>query len=429
MTQQFPSQSIADHERAVARLLVWYIVAGLVFLILPGTSLGVWNLVRIAFSESPSGASTAAIQAHGHAQLFGWIGTFILGIGLHSVPRASGSRLNLRLAWTIWVLWIGGLSLRWIIGLTGWQWRVLLPGSAVLELAAVALFVRVVSKHDASKKLKVEPWMILVIVGTLGFLAAMALNTAAQFVVAFTAASRETPVGFTNDMIVLSTWGFLVFTVWGFSARWLPTFLGLKPLRARALLTAAGVNLAGVITAIAGAPKIAFPILLLSALIAISALRLFERPDRAPKTLGVTPSFPFFVRMAYLWLLISASIGIAAALTNGASGFSGAARHAMAVGFLSMMVLAIGQRVLPAFSGMKLLWSTKLMFASLALIAIGCPMRVSLEIISYQGYGNWAWGWLPVSALLEFSGMILFAVNLLLTFDTDRESSLKKETP
>lgn len=33
---------------------------------------------------------------------------------------------------------------------------------------------------------------------------------------------------------------------------------------------------------------------------------------------------------------------------------------------LAMMVFAIGQRVLPAFSGMRLLFGTKLMFCSLA---------------------------------------------------------------
>jgi hypothetical protein len=46
--------------------------------------------------------------------------------------------------------------------------------------------------------------------------------------------------------------------------------------------------------------------------------------------------------------------------------FGGGSRHALTVGFLVTMVVAIGQSVLPAFSGMRLLFSKKLMFPSLS---------------------------------------------------------------
>jgi len=88
----------------------------------------------------------------------------------------------------------------------------------------------------------------------------------------------------------------------------------------------------------------------------------------------------------------------------------------LTVGFLATMVFSIGQRVLPAFSGMRLLFSAKLMFLSLLLLAIGCTLRVSSEIIAYQGFGTWAWSWLPVSAITEMTAVTAFAVNLLLTF-------------
>jgi hypothetical protein len=39
----------------------------------------------------------------------------------------------------------------------------------------------------------------------------------------------------------------------------------------------------------------------------------------------------------------------------------------------------VGQRVLPAFSGMRLLFSSKLMFAGLLLLTVGCALRVSGE--------------------------------------------------
>ena len=61
-------------ERKAARALAALIFSGLFFLALPGTFLGVWNLVIISSHRSHTAASTAWIQAHGHAQLFGWVG-------------------------------------------------------------------------------------------------------------------------------------------------------------------------------------------------------------------------------------------------------------------------------------------------------------------------------------------------------------------
>lgn len=78
------------------------------------------------------------------------------------------------------------------------------------------------------------------------------------------------------------------------------------------------------------------------------------------------------------------------------------------------MVLSLGQRILPAFAGMRLLGSTGLMFVSLTLLTIGCTLRVSCEILAYQGYASWAWGVLPASAILELAGIAAFAMNVLI---------------
>jgi uncharacterized protein involved in response to NO len=64
-----------------------YIVTGLFFLLLPGTFLGVWNLISISNRQALDRLSPAWLQAHGHAQIFGWIGTFILGIGFYSLSK------------------------------------------------------------------------------------------------------------------------------------------------------------------------------------------------------------------------------------------------------------------------------------------------------------------------------------------------------
>ncbi len=83
----------SKRERALSRLLMAYIGAGLVFMLLPGTFLGVWNLISISSQKAAQAISPSWIQAHGHAQVFGWIGSFILGIGFYSIPKLR--RLNL----------------------------------------------------------------------------------------------------------------------------------------------------------------------------------------------------------------------------------------------------------------------------------------------------------------------------------------------
>jgi hypothetical protein len=153
-------------ERSLSRLLILYITTGLAFMLLPGTFLGVWNLLAISGHRAADSVSAGWVQAHGHAQIFGWIGTFILGIGFYSIPKLR--RMNpfaLRAAWTCWVLWTVGISLRWLAGIYQWQWRAVLPFSAVLELTAFLIFFSSVSGHrpkDAGKK-SLEKWVLVVI--------------------------------------------------------------------------------------------------------------------------------------------------------------------------------------------------------------------------------------------------------------------------
>lgn len=80
-----------ERENALSQVLMAFVTSGLIFMLLPGTFLGVWNLLQISGSESVGSVSPAWLQAHGHAQVFGWIGSFILGIGFHSIPKRRGA--------------------------------------------------------------------------------------------------------------------------------------------------------------------------------------------------------------------------------------------------------------------------------------------------------------------------------------------------
>ena len=416
----------AARETGLSWLLMVYITTGLAFMLIPGTFLGVWNLLAISSHRTADSVSAAWVQAHGHAQIFGWIGTFILGIGYYSIPKLRGLKwFALGAAWTSWALWTSGVALRWIAGVYSWQWRILLPLSALLELGSFLIFFRSVSGHrseDAAEK-KLDAWVRVVIAGSVGMMLALVANLGVALFVAFEGRSPEIPAQLDQPLLALQTWGWLVVFVWGFSARWLPVFLGLRPVRAGVLLRAVAINSVGVLAALAGFPIPAAILLIAGILCAIYALRLFEPRERPAKVEGVHASYPIFVRMAYVWAAIAAALGIWAGFTANSHGIAGASRHALTVGFLATMVFVVGQRVLPAFSGMRLLFSRNLMFAGLVLLAGGCLLRVSSEILAYQGLASAAWRWLPVSATCEMAAVTAFAVNLIVTFARPRPAT------
>ncbi len=87
------------------------------------------------------------------------------------------------------------------------------------------------------------------------------------------------------------------------------------------------------------------------------------------------------------------------------------------------MVFSVGQRILPAFSGGRVLFSPRLMLYALLLLNVGCTLRVSAELLAYQHYAAWAWRVLPVSAVTELTAVSVFAANLALTLVTPRVNS------
>jgi hypothetical protein len=144
------------------------------------------------------------------------------------------------------------------------------------------------------------------------------------------------------------------------------------------------------------------------------SLRVFEAPLRKPKTAGVDPRYPQFARLAYVWLVISAALGLAASRP----GMLGASRHAFTVGFLTTLIFSIGPRILPAFLNSRELWSARVMRWSLVSITAGCVLRVTAEPLAYSGAAASAWKILPLSALFELSAVLLFALNLFMSLTT-----------
>jgi hypothetical protein len=81
-----------------------------------------------------------------------------------------------------------------------------------------------------------EMWMVSVLMGTAGLAALVIFNFVECVRLAVNGTLLAFPHALDQKYLVLLAWGFLVPVVWGFSARWLPTFLAIaQPQRASIL--------------------------------------------------------------------------------------------------------------------------------------------------------------------------------------------------
>ena len=416
-----PMTGITVRERQKSLMLRAWILSGLFFMALPGTLLGFSNLMAISAHHGLAFLPAAWMEGHGHAQMFGWIGSFILGIGFYSQPARDRSAIRIQL--TCFVLWTSGVAMRWVANIYAWHWRSLFPISAGFELIVVLLFLVAASHHKLPEtiegknvKTPMELWMISVLLGTAGLVAAVIFNFVECLKLAIHGVQLSFPHALDQKYLVLLGWGFLVPVVWGFSARWLPAFLAIAKPDARWFRVALVLDLMGVLCGVAGLSKPA-TILLASSAVAIGlALHLTLRPHGPAKVQGIHSSFPSFIRLAYAWFVIAGSMSIWAAFADQHGGIWGASRHALTVGFAATMVFSIGPRILPHFGGVHGIFSKRLMFFSLLFLQTGCLLRVSSEPLAYEGLLPFAWKVLPISGMLELSGVLLFATNLSLTF-------------
>jgi uncharacterized protein involved in response to NO len=97
----------------------------------------------------------AVAQAHGHLQLYGWAGLFVLGVALHFLPRLRGAPLaGARLIpWGVGLmsasLVLRAVSQPELVMNPGMLWRVGLVSSGVLELSALGMILSMLIRTAA----------------------------------------------------------------------------------------------------------------------------------------------------------------------------------------------------------------------------------------------------------------------------------------
>jgi uncharacterized protein involved in response to NO len=398
-------------ERRLARLLAAFIVSGLFFMILPGTVLGVWNLIGISSQRGSAAVSTAWIQAHGHAQFLGWFGTFVIGISLYTFPKFRGSVCrSLPVAWIMWAMWTVGVGLRWLAGMQPTAEPVWLPVSAALELAVGALLMWQVSSAGPKHR-RGQAWEAPIFTG----LFALVLLLGWQLFLTLQPLSAPALPAFQDRILIsLAIWTFGFPVVLGYCAKFFPGLLGAAPASVTGIRLSLGFAAVASVGFISDSVFVAAAGTFTAVAFASWSLRIFHPKKGNPKTTGVYHRYPDFARLAFVWLAISALLGFGAARP----GMLGASRHAFTVGFVATLIFSIGPRILPSFLNSRELWSKQAMRFSLALLTAGCTLRVLAQPLAYGAIVEAAWKLLPFSAICELAAVLLFGLNLAMSLAT-----------
>src|SRR6185436_17900960 len=121
----------------------YFFIAGIAVVLTVGAAWGAWLLLQIAAAGRFTGASLFQVNAHGHAQVFGWVGLFVMGFGYQMFPALWQRRLLApRLVPAVFAAMIAGIVIRTVaMAAVGARWAVpAVVAGGTLEIAAIAAF-------------------------------------------------------------------------------------------------------------------------------------------------------------------------------------------------------------------------------------------------------------------------------------------------
>ena len=302
-------------------------------------------------------------------------------------------------------------------------------GGAALQLAAIAAFVGQIVATYRRSEAKSEPYLMFVFAGLCFFLVQAVFSTWHTWTT-MTAGSREELLWYvaTYQAVLrdLQIHGLALFMILGVSLRVLPGFFGLPAISKRRAYAAWAMLLMAVIGEslffiayrwtgnhlLAGALLVPWLLLAVGSLTIPWAWKLW-RPLPAP---GRADRSGKFIRAAYGWLAFSMVMLLLLPVYQIISSipfshaYYGGIRHAITVGFISLMIMGVAAKVVPTLNGedprgLSPLWGPFL------LVNIGCFLRVSLQTLT-----DWHpafFGVVGVSGLLELTGLAWWGIHLI----------------
>ena len=411
-----------------------------------GASWGAWLLWTIGLNGSFRAVSVHAINVHGEAQIFGWVGLFIMGFAYQTFPRMWQTTLVApRLAVVAFGLMVGELLVR-TVGITAAEaWTLAAPlalAGGLMQITAVGLFVGQLLVTFRRSGAAVEAYVGFVIAALSWFLLSSVFSvwhswhtmTAPNLdALTWSIATYQAPL---RD---LQIHGLALFMILGVSLRMLPAIYGLprvperRAWRVLGLLTTAvaGETIVFLVYRWTGNNLIAAGLIPTWAIMTMAVLmislpwrlwRPMPEPDRTGK----------FIRAAYTWLPVSLVILMMMPFYNHLVGvgfshaYFGATRHAITVGFISLMIMGMAAKVVPTLNGVDPLTLSNLRGPFL-LLNLGCFLRVTMQVAT--DWTHYAYPPIGLSGMLEVTGLAWWGLGLVVVMRRGRVAALVAARP
>jgi len=352
-----------------------FVGSAFLFALFAGFPLGLVLAHTLAQGSGLGGRMPQLIQVHGHIQLLGWFGLFVMGMGYRLVSRFTG--VKHRRQWFVpltLICVVVGLVLR-AIGQTfadeGVVFAILFGSSGALELVGVSLFVAVILRAlllGRPDEFGHKPFFAA---GAVWLAAAMLLN-AYLTLAAASGSDPVLPAGRSAVATFLLLYGFASMFVLAVSIRTFPVFFGReRPNRALVMIAWSVLN-AGIALYAASAlwgtyersdglryvQDTGFLLVGSGLVLMVTTLGIFRgAPDRLRESARRNMRF---VRSAYAWLAFAAVLQVYFAMTALVSNRfvpalqTDAVRHFIALGFLTMMTIGMAFLVMPALAMRRL---------------------------------------------------------------------------
>ena len=400
-----------------------YFLAAIATVVTIGAGWGVWLLWQVGAAGRFTGVSLQDVNAHGQAQIYGWVGLFIMGFALQMFPPVWHARLAAR-RWrrVPLLMMLAGVVIRSVamsLPLGAVSAPLALLGS-VFQILATALFAGMLVLTFTRSLEPLHPWVGFV------FLALASFVTQALFDGWHTwrtqmAPSRDALLAqvatFQAPLRDLQIHGLALCMILAVSQRFFPPFLGTPETPSRRGWLGLGAIAAGLLLEstlfvalrLTGDHRWAAGLYLGWIFLAVGVLavvwpwRLWRAPARNARSAT-------FIRLAYAWLGLSLVMLLFLPGYQILSGlpfshaYYGAIRHAVTVGFVSQMIVGVSTLVVP------LTPRTATLRPTLVLLNLGCFLRVSLQVAS-----DWtpaAFRVIGASGVFELLALLLWAAVL-----------------
>lgn len=418
----------APTDRATVLIYRPFFLAGIVTVLTVGCLLGAIALLGISRQESYlATAWTPYVLAHANSQLFGWVGFFVMGFALqqHGTTLARQARF-LRNAYAALGLMGAGIALRFVAEPLAQMDAGRFVGigvlSGVLQLGAVLVFADTITRHR-HRTGEGLTWPPTFVFGSLACLLLVAFADPFVFVLSHQV-DRTASIAFVAEWFTplreVQFLGFAAMMIFGVASSKFPGCLGFRPAVPAWGLAGFGCWTSGLLLRVVGwtahydaglAPgtDVAFRaggvLLFLGALCMTHSLGVFAKVRKVNASQK-------FIRAAFAWLLIAGAMlvlepfHLSAIDAPFSHAYTGAIRHAVTVGLISQMIIAVGYHLVTRMRMMDeravpALWSVWI------LMNVGNLGRVSLEVTT--DYTHRAFAPMGVTGFIELTGLSIWA--------------------